>query len=321
MYAPLTAAAELRPLESWQAEEFLANLDRCRDHIKPWVGASFVATDLAGARDVLERYADRRRRDDGGIWGIWQEGRLVGGVMFVSFDVGQGVCEAGCWLEPGAEGQGLVTRAAERILDWAIRERGIQRVEWHTKAGNVRSVAVAKRLGMSRDAVLRSVGPDGHGGRTDGEIWSVLAPEWRARSIAADDDRAQIDRLVASFFALFTNADGAVPDVGSIHRLFASGGVIVQGGPQQQICDLETFAAPWQKLLTSGELTGFSEEETWEQTAIFGDVAQRLSRYRRRGVLRGEPFTGAGTKSIQFLRTPDGWRMTSVGGDDDRPVG
>ncbi|MBV1853682.1 GNAT family N-acetyltransferase [Catellatospora sp. NEAU-YM18] len=318
---PLTATAQLRPLEPWHAEEFLANLDRCRDHIKPWVGASFVAEDLSQARNVLERYADRRTRDNGGIWGIWDCDRLVGGVMFVSLDAKQGVCEAGCWLEPGAEGQGLVTRAAELILDWAIGERGIQRVEWHTKAGNVRSIAVAKRLGMSRDAVLRSTDPDGLGGRTDSEIWSVLAHEWQARKAAAEGDRAEIDRLVAAYFDLFTNADGVVPDVAAIHHLFTPGGLIANGGPRQRVCDLDSFAAPRQELLTSGELTGFSEEETWSQTVVFGDVAQRLSRYRKRGVLRGEPFTGGGTKSLQFLRTPEGWRLTAVSWDDDRPHG
>ncbi|MFU8871696.1 GNAT family N-acetyltransferase [Micromonospora sp. SL4-19] len=176
---PLTDDAELRPLEPWRSDEFLANLDRCREHIAPWVGASFVATDADSARRVLQNYADRVTRDDGGIWGIWQRGTLVGGVMFVSFSTTTGVCEAGCWLEAAAEGQGLVTRAARVIIDWAIRERGIHRVEWVTKAGNDRSIAVARRLGMRRDGVLREAAP-GPAGRADMEVWSVLAPEWTA---------------------------------------------------------------------------------------------------------------------------------------------
>ncbi|MGC5018154.1 GNAT family N-acetyltransferase [Micromonospora sp. DT47] len=178
---PLTADAELRPLHPWQAQEFLAHLERAREHIAPWVSPAFVATDLDSARAVLQRYADRSARDAGGIWGIWWEGILVGGVMFVSFDAALGICEAGCWLEPGAEGRGLVTRAVERVVDWAVGERGIQRVEWRTNAGNVRSIKAARRLGMTRDGTLRQVYPDGAGGRIDLEVWSVLAAEWRAR--------------------------------------------------------------------------------------------------------------------------------------------
>ena len=176
---PLTDDAELRPLMPWHADEFLANLDRGREHIAPWVGASFVATDPESARRVLRNYADRWARDDGGIWGIWRHGTLVGGVMFVSLSTTTGVAEAGCWLEPAAEGQGLVTRAARVVIDWAIRERGIHRVEWVTKAGNERSIAVAQRLGMRRDGVLRAAAPTSTG-RADMEVWSVLAPEWTA---------------------------------------------------------------------------------------------------------------------------------------------
>ena len=76
MFAPpLADDAELRPLEPWHAEEFLANLDRCREHISPWVGASFVATDAGRRPHGPAGYADRWARDDGGIWGIWQRGR------------------------------------------------------------------------------------------------------------------------------------------------------------------------------------------------------------------------------------------------------
>ncbi|MFC4147410.1 GNAT family protein [Micromonospora mangrovi] len=173
----LAPDAELRPLEPWRAEEFLAHLDRARAHIVPWVSPSFVATDPVSARAVLQRYADLWARDAGGIWGIWLDGTLVGGVMLVAFDAARGVCEAGCWLEPAAEGRGLVTAAVRRIVDWAIRERGIQRVEWRTNPANARSIAVARRLGMRHDGTLRALYP-GPDGRIDLAVWSVLAPEW-----------------------------------------------------------------------------------------------------------------------------------------------
>ncbi|MDG4825012.1 GNAT family protein [Asanoa sp. WMMD1127] len=186
----LTRSAVLRPLEPWHAEEFFEHLGRAREHILPWVSSSFVARDVAAARVVLQRYADRRAQDGGGIWGIWLDGALVGGVLFVSFDSALGFCEAGCWLEPGAQGRGLVTRAVERIIDWAVNERGIVRVEWRVKSGNERSVAVARRLGMRHEGTLREVFPDATGERIDLEIWAMLANEWRARHNASDEEGA-----------------------------------------------------------------------------------------------------------------------------------
>ncbi|MFJ2085884.1 GNAT family N-acetyltransferase [Micromonospora chokoriensis] len=174
---PLTEDVELRPLEPWRAEEFLAHMDRAREHIQPWVSPSFAATDLASARAVLQRYADRWASDSGGMWGLWWRGTLVGGVIFVSFDATSGACEVGCWVEPAAEGRGMVAPAIRRIVDWAVRERGIQRVEWRTNADNIRSKALARRLGLRLDGTLRQLRP-GPNGRIDLEIWSVLADEW-----------------------------------------------------------------------------------------------------------------------------------------------
>jgi ribosomal-protein-serine acetyltransferase len=171
--------AELRPLEVWHAEEVLANIDRGREFIGRHVGLPDVVSDLDGARAWLKAYADKRAVDGGSLHGIWQGGTLVGGLLFRVWDTPSGVCEAGCWLEPAAAGRGLVTRGLRVLLDWAFEERGMHRVEWHVSSANEPSIGVARRLGMSREGVLRENYPH-RGVRTSTEIWSVLAPEWRA---------------------------------------------------------------------------------------------------------------------------------------------
>ncbi|MGK5498391.1 GNAT family N-acetyltransferase [Streptomyces sp. URMC 125] len=171
--------ALLCPLEPWQAEEFLAHLDRGREFIGRYVGLPDIVTDLESSRSYLRSYAEKAAADTGRIYGIRTEEGLVGGVLFRTMDVAQGTAEAGCWLEPSAVGRGLVTRAARVIIDWAVEERGIHRVEWVAAAANRASIAVARRLGMTREGVLRESYLY-RGERYDMEVWSVLAPEWRA---------------------------------------------------------------------------------------------------------------------------------------------
>ncbi|WP_232665534.1 GNAT family N-acetyltransferase [Pseudonocardia sp. TRM90224] len=175
----LGSGAELRPLEPWRAPELLANMDRGRDFIGRFIVLPDLITDPASSRAFLDDYARKAIIDAGRIAGIWLDGTLVGGVLFRTMDIANGTAEAGCWLEPAAVGRGLVTRAVRVMIDWAVEERGIHRVEWLVAAGNAASIAVARRLGMTRDGVLRER-TNHRGERLDVEVWSVLAPEWRA---------------------------------------------------------------------------------------------------------------------------------------------
>jgi RimJ/RimL family protein N-acetyltransferase len=64
------------------------------------------------------------------------------------------------------------------MIDWAVAERGMTRVEWRTLPANERSIAVARRLGMQREGVLRKTFPLG-GTVHDTEVWALLADDWQ----------------------------------------------------------------------------------------------------------------------------------------------
>lgn len=175
--------AELTPLQPWQAEEFFAHIDASREFIGAHIGLPDAVPDLAAARSFLQAYARKTVDDAGYLYGIRLDGRLVGGLMFRTFDTTAETAEVGCWLEPSAAGRGLVTRACRTIIDWAVEQRGMHRIEWHAPSANTPSLAVARRLGMRREGVRRECYPY-RGKRADMEIWSVLAPEWRAAKTA-----------------------------------------------------------------------------------------------------------------------------------------
>ncbi|THA26081.1 N-acetyltransferase [Streptomyces sp. RKND-216] len=310
---PLGDDAQLRPLEPSHAEEFLAHIDRARPHVDPWIPWATFSTDLASATAVLQRYADRQAQDAARIYGVWLDGTLVGGVMFTKFDAAEGVCEVGCWLEADGAGRGLVTRACRALIDWAFTERGMSRVEWWVATGNDRSIDVARRLGMTRDGVLR--GRSAYRGvRRDTEIWSVLREEWER---PASSDKAEIDALTRVFLGAFTNTGGSRPDVDAIREVFIPQGRIISNvGGALVTYDLDAFIEPRREMLTDGRLTEFSEREVSERTEIFGSIAHRFSAYRKSGYLAGEWFEGSGAKTTQFVRTPAGWRMSSLLWDD-----
>lgn len=171
---PLAEGAELRALEPWRAEEFYAFVVRSGVHLTPWMPWATDIDEPAKAERWLQGYADAQARGGRRVYGIWLDGLLVGGAGFATFDARTGVCSLGAWLAPEARRRGLVTRAARHMTEWAFETRGMSRVEWAAATGNEPSIAVAKRLGMEREGVLRSALTLG-GVRHDVEVWSLIA--------------------------------------------------------------------------------------------------------------------------------------------------
>ncbi|MEV8286374.1 DUF4440 domain-containing protein [Streptomyces niveus] len=123
--------------------------------------------------------------------------------------------------------------------------------------------------------------------------------------------QSEIDAVTAEFFGAFDNRGGKAADVARIRRLVLPEGVIVKTGPEFTVYTVDEFIEPRERLLTDGRLVEFSEWETSARTEIAGDIASRFGAYRKSGILDGEPFEGGGTKTIQFVRTPEGWRIAA----------
>ncbi|MBT2430365.1 GNAT family N-acetyltransferase [Streptomyces sp. ISL-112] len=174
----LGEGSELRSMEPWQAVEFAEYVDRVRDHIAPRLPWVHSVVDTASARRFLQEMADSQARDGARLYGIYLEGKLVGGTCFRLFDAASGLCELGVWLGLDVEGRGLATQAARTMIDWAVEKRGMHRIQWLMAPDNAASAAVAQRLGMSYEGTMRGYIPQRTGGHQDLEIWSVLARDW-----------------------------------------------------------------------------------------------------------------------------------------------
>ncbi|MER7701471.1 DUF4440 domain-containing protein [Kitasatospora sp. NPDC097605] len=129
--------------------------------------------------------------------------------------------------------------------------------------------------------------------------------------------KTEIDQLTAEFFGAFDNRDGRRADVARIRRLMLPQGVIVCAAPTFTVYSVEEFVEPRERLLNDGRLVGFAEWETSERTEIVGGIATRTGEYRKSGTLDGRPYGGGGTKTFQFVRTPEGWRIAAFSWHDE----
>ena len=134
------------------------------------------------------------------------------------------------------------------------------------------------------------------------------------------DDRAELDGLMDRFLRAVSFEPGSKPAYGDLHDLFSDGARLIKNSSDTpEISTVEEFIRPRQQSVDAGELTSFEEVEVAETTEIFGNVAHRFSTYTKRGTTNGAPIDARGMISTQFIRTPNGWLMSSMAWDDERP--
>lgn len=133
------------------------------------------------------------------------------------------------------------------------------------------------------------------------------------------ESKNSIDELVSSFFNLFSVKKGYTADLSGIFKLFIPEGLIVKcSGSSPEVYNLQQFIEPREKMFNDGILSDFKEEELFEKTEIFGNIAHRLSIYKKSGFMNSQIFENKGIKTMQFIKTPRGWKISSVAWDDER---
>jgi hypothetical protein len=133
-------------------------------------------------------------------------------------------------------------------------------------------------------------------------------------------DTDELTTLTEEFLAAVTFPAGGRPTYDRIRDLFVSDGKLIRNsGDAPEIETVDEFIAPRQRTVDAGELTEFREAELAAITELFGNVAHRFSTYEKEGVLNGSAFAARGAISTQFIRTPSGWRISSMAWDDERP--
>ncbi len=144
--------AVLRRHRPDDVDELYAAVEESRDHLRPhmpWADEArpefeaFVADAIA----QWEAGADRNFviADRG-------SGRLLGGCGLHA-RIGPSGLEIGYWLRAGETGRGVVTAAARALTAVAMAVDGVTRAEIHCDEANVRSAAVARRLGYRLDRI------------------------------------------------------------------------------------------------------------------------------------------------------------------------
>ena len=169
---------ELRPFVESDAKAVLTAVCENRDHLKPFMQWMVDDYSIDHAREFIARSIASAKAMESLGFGIFRAGKFIGSIGFVNFDWKVQSTEIGYWIASSEEGKGIITKASGMLINHAIREWGINRIEIRCSTLNARSAAVPERLGFSREGLLRQ-SEFRNGKLHDFYIYGLLAAEWK----------------------------------------------------------------------------------------------------------------------------------------------
>jgi ribosomal-protein-serine acetyltransferase len=177
--------ASLRPLGADDVPAVLELIERNRDHLDKWLRWSARVRNQADVAAMVARFEGRSAAGDGFHWGIWQQDVLAGGVICHYINRADRNAELGYWLGAEHTGRGLATRATACAVEHLLHQEQLHLVEMICGVANVRSRAVAERLGFTNEGVRRESYwiTDRF---ADHVVYGLLAREWRREHAATD---------------------------------------------------------------------------------------------------------------------------------------
>ena len=158
-------------------------------HLTPWMPwARGKPTDLEGAIALTRRWRGAFDLGRDFVYGVFSpDEREVWGGSGLHTRAGEGAREIGYWIHVDQINRGLATELAGALTRVGFEVDGLRRVEIHCVVQNVRSAAVARKLGYMHEGTLRARVPDGEGGYRDSMIWTLLADEYPASPTASTE--------------------------------------------------------------------------------------------------------------------------------------
>ncbi|MGW5453668.1 GNAT family N-acetyltransferase [Nocardia sp. NPDC003979] len=144
-------------IRRWQPDDLMARFQAITasyDHLRPWM-------DWLAEPPTLEKQRARSRMcaaswptaDHSFDYGIFDADGTLLGAISLHDSLGPASLEVGYWCHVAHTGRGVVTRSVAELTRIALELPGIDSVEIHCDEANLRSAAVARRLGYHLDRV------------------------------------------------------------------------------------------------------------------------------------------------------------------------
>lgn len=167
----------LKLVELTDAERIFELTDRSRLALREWLPWLDDTKTVQDTKDFIQSGAESFALGNSLNCAIVYRGEIAGIAGFNEINKAKKTAYIGYWLDTEYEGKGIMTRVAGALTDYALTERGLNKVEIRAAAGNHKSRNIPVRLGFTEEGIIRH-GEWLYDHFVDSVVYGMLKSEW-----------------------------------------------------------------------------------------------------------------------------------------------
>lgn len=184
----------LRMLVPENAPELFHLITENKLYLERWFGWAHDIKSEADCLDFIQQSMQKQKTHRSFDLGIWLDGQLIGMIGFLEINRVHRHAEIGYWIAEKHQGKGIVTQSVQAIMTYAFLEYKLNRIEILCSKDNLRSRALAERLGFKFEGIIRE-GYQFLGRFFDEACYSFLAKDFQ---ITGEEPYVQLARQICT---------------------------------------------------------------------------------------------------------------------------
>jgi len=165
----------MKEIDEGEVVNIFNAIDAERDYLSVWLPFVEKTVDIEFTRGFVNSYLYSDKKNV--TFAIYFEHRFAGLIGLKDTDETNKKTEIGYWLSSGFQHKGIVTKCCKALIVYAFEDMKMNRVQLKAGTENVRSRAVAERLGFELEGIERD-GELHSRGYIDLAVYSLLKKDF-----------------------------------------------------------------------------------------------------------------------------------------------
>lgn len=167
----------LKLVELKDAERVFELIDNSREYLREWLAWLDKTTRVEDTKEFIEFCLKGYVENKSITTFILFKGEIVGTAGYNKIDWSNKIAYIGYWLDKDYQGNGIMTRVAKALTEYAFNELGLNKVDISAAVENKKSRSIPERLGFVNEGCIRQA-EWLYDHYVDHVVYGMLAEDW-----------------------------------------------------------------------------------------------------------------------------------------------